>query len=168
MFFFSHLCICVAGAASPEPVWVGCFLVFLSLCLCLVFHRLRRQQGNAQSTKPSSQHLEGFPFLQHYCSVMGTFLLLPTVSQPAGAHISSGSKGKLCTESIVTVLQARAETGGILWSCIGFVKRSPDGGVGVGVQGSHGGHRLLLLPQKAVAMQQTASQQLFSFWHFLK
>lgn len=30
-----------------------------------------------------------------------------------------------------------------------------------GVQGSGGGQRLLLLPQKAVAVQQTASQQLF-------
>lgn len=37
-----------------------------------------------------------------------------------------------------------------------------------GVQGSSGGQRLLLLPQKAVAVQQTASQQLFSSWHFVE
>lgn len=89
IFLFVHLC----NRDNLSRARTGVLL--FSLLLCLAFHSQRVRQGNTQSSEPGSSYLEGFPFLQHYCSAVGSFLLLPTMSEPAGVHISSGSKGKL-------------------------------------------------------------------------
>lgn len=127
VFLFSFVRLCSRGSLSR--VSVGGLLPCVS-CATPLFGLSQTEKTIGECTNHQAQFLvpKRLSFSATLLLCMGTFLLLPTVRQPAGAHISSGSKRKLRTETIVTVLQARAETRGILWSGIGFVKRSPDGG----------------------------------------